>query len=47
MDVWDVLDLEAYFKEHPDEEEEFIEEIARLHMNDETIDYPEDWYVGA
>ena len=36
-----IVNIEDYFKEHPDEEEEFIEEMARLYS--ETIDYPEDW----
>lgn len=40
-------ELEEYFKEHPEEEEEFLEEIIRLHANDEPIDYPEDWSVYA
>lgn len=34
--------LEEYFADHPEEEEEFIEELARL-QNTEPIDYPEDW----
>ena len=40
-------ELEEYFKEHPEEEEEFLEEIIRLHANDEPVDYPEDWNVYA
>ena len=36
-------DLAKYFEEHPEEEDEFIDEIARLHENDEPVDYPEDW----
>lgn len=39
-------ELEEYFKEHPEEEEEFIEEMARLHYNDEIIDYPEYWVTN-
>ena len=42
-DVYEVEDLDEYFAEHPEEEEEFIEEMARLHCNDELIDYPENW----
>ena len=39
------IDLEQYFAEHPEEEDEFIEEMYRLSNMDEVIDYPEDWYV--
>jgi len=39
----DNLTLEEYFKAHPDEENEFIDEMARLHANDEIIDYPDDF----
>lgn len=35
--------LEDYFADHPDEEEEFIEEMARLDAEKELVDYPEDW----
>ena len=38
-------EIEAYFTEHPDEEAEFVEEMARLYGDDE-IDYPEDWGFG-
>ena len=37
------FDLEEYFLNHPDEEEEFIEEMARLRANDEPVEIPEDW----
>lgn len=39
-------DLELYFLEHQDEEEEFIEEMARLY-GEEEIDYPEDWDLSS
>lgn len=35
--------IEEYFKDHPDEEAEYIEEIARLEAEKEPVDYPEDW----
>jgi len=42
-EIFEVEDLDEYFAEHPDEEDEFIEEMARLHANDELIDYPDDY----
>ena len=42
---WEYQTIEDYFNEHPEEEEEFIEEMARLHFYDEPIDYPEDWIL--
>ena len=46
--MWTAEELEAYFDEHPDEEEEFVNEMARLYdMTDEIIDCPEDWKVYA
>lgn len=38
-----VIDLDEYFAEHPDEENEFIDEMARLSNVDEVLEYPEDW----
>lgn len=38
--------LEEYFADHPDEEEEFIEEMARLSYVDEILELPEDWCVA-
>lgn len=35
-------DLEKYFEEHPEEEAEFIDEMARL-MEEEFVEYPEEW----
>ena len=37
------MDLEEYFEEHPDEEDEFIDELARLEEEKGPVDYPEDW----
>jgi len=34
---------EDYFEEHPEEEDEFIDEMARLAAENEVVDYPEDW----
>lgn len=34
---------EEYFEDYPDEEEEFIEEMAQWEAEKEIIDYPEDW----
>ena len=39
--------LEEYFKKHPDEENEFVEEMARLYYLNDPIDYPEDWNVNS
>lgn len=39
----DEFDRDEYFKEHPDEEEEFIEEMERLHNLSGPVDYPEYW----
>jgi len=36
---------EDYFDEHPEEEEEFIEEMIRLHAHDEPIELPEDFIL--
>ena len=44
MDEYETL--EEYFADHPEEEAEFIEEMARLQNNDEVIDFPEDWDVS-
>ena len=38
--------LEEYFAKHPEEEDEFIDEMARLLVRDETIDYPEYWITS-
>ena len=38
-----IVNIEDYFKEHPEEEDEFIEEMTRLSSYNEPIDYPEDW----
>ena len=35
-------ELEKYFQEHPDEETEFIEELARLY-EEQFVDIPEDY----
>lgn len=41
-EVIDALTLEEYFKEHPEEEQEFFEEMERLRMeNDPIYDYPD------
>lgn len=40
-----IIHPEDYFAEHPEEEEEFIEEMERLYHFDNLIDYPEDWAV--
>lgn len=37
------LNLNDYFKTHPEEEIEFIEEMARLHAHDDPIEMPEEW----
>ena len=37
------LTLDDYFKLHPEEETEFIEELARLHAHDEPVELPEPW----
>ena len=34
---------EEYFKEHPEDEDEFIEEMARLDAEKGEVDFPEDW----
>lgn len=36
-------DLEDFFKDHPDDEDEFLDELARLENEKGPIDYPEDW----
>ena len=41
MDEYETL--EEYFADHPEEEQEFIDEMARLQWNDEVLDFPEDW----
>lgn len=33
--------LAEYFQDHPDEENNFYDDMAE--MNDEVLDYPEDW----
>ena len=43
MDEPMVIDLEQYFAEHPEEEDEFIDEMARLSNVGEILEYPEDW----
>ena len=39
----DGMTLEDYFELHPDEEAEFIDEMAERSYINEIIDYPEDW----
>jgi len=38
----DYQNLDEYFKDHPDEEQEFIEEMARLE-EERFVDYPDDY----
>ncbi len=35
-----------YENAYRDEENEIFDELARLHYNDEPIDYPEDWRIA-
>lgn len=36
--------LDDYFREHPDEEDDFYDDMAVVAMVDDgVIDYPEDW----
>lgn len=39
----EIIDLDEYFAEHPDEESEFYDEMYERSYTDEIIDYPEDW----
>lgn len=39
----DNMSLNDYFKAHPEEEHEFIDEMARLHYHDEPVEIPEEW----
>jgi len=39
----ELLSAEEYFMEHPDEEDEFIDEMARLQAHDEPVEMPEEW----
>ena len=39
----EVLTLDEYFKEHPEEEDEFIDEMARLRAHDGPVEMPEEW----
>lgn len=41
------FELDKYFAEHPEEEEEFIEEMERLYGMDEVIDYPDHEWMYA
>ena len=34
---------EEYFKEHPEDEDEFIEEMARLDAEKGELEFPEEW----
>ena len=34
--------IEEYFKDHPEEENEFYDEMARL-QEDNFVEYPEEW----
>jgi hypothetical protein len=49
QELIDGLTLDEYFKAHPDEEQEFIDEMARLHdFSDEVLDYPDhEWLEYA
>ena len=38
-----MMDLEKYFKEHPEEEEEFIREMERLYFHEDPVEIPEEW----
>lgn len=35
--------LEEYFKAHPDEEAEFLDEMASRVYDNEPVDFPEEW----
>ena len=35
--------LEDYFKDHPDEEDDFYDDMAELAHYDDIEDMPEDW----
>ena len=39
-------DLVSYFKDHPDEEQEFIDEMARLD-EENFVEFPEDFDYGC
>jgi len=34
---------EEYFKDHPEEEATFYDDMAKFYCVGEIIDYPEDW----
>lgn len=40
-EIVDAVTLEKYFKEHPEEEQEFLEEMERLYWLNEQLDYPD------
>ena len=35
--------LEEYFEEHPEEYDDFVEDMAEQAYCDEIAEYPEDW----
>jgi len=39
--------LEEYFRDHPDEESGYYDDMAELASQEELIEYPEDWRVTA
>lgn len=41
----DALTLEQYFKKHPDEEREFLEEMERLRFHNEQLDFPDHEFI--
>lgn len=38
--------LEDYFKDHPEEEEEYLQYMEERFANDEVIDYQEYWLTN-
>ena len=47
MNEEDVQSLEDYFRLHPEEEDGYYDFMAEMYMDDEPIEYPEDWRVTA
>jgi len=37
---------EEYFRDHPDEEAAYYDDMAALFHVDEIIEYPEDWVLA-
>ena len=50
--MWDEVyqsydNLDDYFADHPEEYDDYVDDMAELYGHEDPVDYPEDWQVYA